>query len=374
MTLINAGTNHKAFAASSIFSEDEPHRLVVKELIEKRNFQDVREEKCFGVLYGMALGDAIGARLEFKPVRYGKVFLNGMGDSAIDHFDLKPGQWTDDTSMGLCLCDSLLSNQGTLNAHDLMQRFLAWWYLGYNNAFRFDGKKPSIGLGGNISLSFHSYLNGNSPDGFTTAGDSQTSGNGSVMRLGAVPVCYWDNLVLAQDVAERQSRTTHRGDEAAECCRLLTFLMVNLINGQNLKDCLENLGDAFTSPEKSVQCLAKNEMENNDRDRNWQWKADDFKYSPKRTANDPGYIGSYAMDAVAMALHCVWTTRSAKDAILKAVNLCGDADSVGAVAGQIAGAAYGFSEFPKEWIAAVNQWDNQEIGLRAFYLCHKIWQ
>jgi ADP-ribosyl-[dinitrogen reductase] hydrolase len=75
-----------------------------------------------------------------------------------------------------------------------------------------------------------------------------------------------------------------------------------------------------------------------------------------------------------MALHCVWSTNSAKDAILKAVNMCGDADSVGAVTGQIAGAAYGFSDFPKDWISTVNRWDNHEIGLRAFRLYHKIWK
>jgi ADP-ribosylglycohydrolase len=254
-----------------------------------------------------------------------------------------------------------------------MQRFLAWWELGYNNAFRFDGKRHSVGLGGNISMSFEHYIDGLSPDGLTMAGDSKTSGNGSIMRLGGVPVCFWDNINLAQDVAERQSRTTHRGNEAAECCRLLTFLMVNLISGQDLKKTLETLGKDFWAEEKSVQYLANSEIENNDPDRDWRWKADDFKYSPKRARANPGYIGSYAMDATAMALHCVWSTNSAKDAILKVVNLCGDADSVGSVTGQIVGAAYGLSAFPKDWIATINKWDNYEIGLRAFRLYHKIW-
>ncbi|GHT94661.1 ADP-ribosylglycohydrolase [Spirochaetia bacterium] len=379
MELICAGSRgdkqmRSNFADYSIFSDDDPHRFTVKELIAKRNFQDVRENKCFGILYGMTLGDAIGARLEFRPVCYGKVFIDGPGEFPDGSFYLKPGQWTDDASVGLCICDSLLSTKGMLNEHDLMQRFLAWWDLGYNNAFRFDDKRHSVGLGGNISMSFYDYMKGKSKDGFTLAGDSKTSGNGSVMRLGAVPVCFWDNINLAQDTAERQSRTTHRGDEAADCCRLLTFLMVGLINGKDLKLSLENLGKDFTAKEKSVQCLANSEIEDNDPDRNWQWKAEDFKYSPARSRANPGYIGSYAMDATAMALHCVWTTNSAKDAILKAVNRCGDADSVGSVTGQIAGAAYGFSDLPAEWITAVNKWDNQEIGLRAFRLYHKIWE
>ncbi|GHV89607.1 hypothetical protein AGMMS50268_01100 [Spirochaetia bacterium] len=129
----------------------------------------------------------------------------------------------------------------------------------------------------------------------------------------------------------------------------------------------------FRSGPSTDTRVLKTLKQGNPPDRNWQWKADDFKYSPARSRANPGYIGSYAMDATAMALHCVWTTNSAKGAILKAVNRYGDADSVGSVTGQIAGAASGFSDLPAEWIAAVNKWDNQEIGLRAFRLYHKIW-
>jgi ADP-ribosylglycohydrolase len=308
-------------------------------------------------------------------VCYEKVFVDGPGEKPGGEFSLESGQWTDDTSMGLCLCDSLLVNKGRVNNHDLMQRFLAWWYMGYNNGQRFDEYSPkySNGLGGNVSMSFDCYLRGLSPDGITGAGDTETSGNGTVMRLGGIPVCYWDNLGLAQEAAERQSKITHKGHEAAECCRLLAFLMVNLINGRDAKDALKNLGNEFTSNIKSVQCLARSQMEGNDINRDWNWKKANFRYSPQRSKENPGYIGSYAMDATAMALHCLWSTNSAKEAILKAVNLRGDADSVGSVAGQIAGAAYGFSAFPDDWIAAINKWDNYEIGLRAYKLYHKNW-
>jgi ADP-ribosylglycohydrolase len=71
-----------------------------------------------------------------------------------------------------------------------------------------------------------------------------------------------------------------------------------------------------------------------------------------------------------MALHCIWTTNNAKDAILKAVNLRGDADSVESVTGQLAGSAYGVSSFPKEWVESVRQWDGDDIALRAYRLFH----
>ena len=76
------------------------------------------------------------------------------------------------------------------------------------------------------------------------------------------------------------------------------------------------------------------------------------------------------MDCLAMALHVLYTTNSFKEAILKAVNLCGDADSIGSVVGQIAGAYYGLDSIPKDWIEKINNWDKNEIALRGYILCH----
>ena len=108
-----------------------------------------------------------------------------------------------------------------------------------------------------------------------------------------------------------------------------------------------------------------------DPDRNWNWKEKDYRYSPSRRKFQPGYIGSYAMDGMAMALHVVYYTNSFRDAIIKVVNLRGDSDSVGAVVGQIAGAFYGMDGIPKDWIETLYKWDqNKEIALRGYILCH----
>ena len=118
--------------------------------------------------------------------------------------------------------------------------------------------------------------------------------------------------------------------------------------------------------------LALSQKEGNDNNRNWNWKDKNFKYSEKKKKKKPGYIGSYCMDGLAMALHVLYHTDSFTKAILKAVNLCGDADSVGSVVGQIAGAFYEYDSIPKDWINKINQWDNDEIALRGFILCHLI--
>ena len=126
-----------------------------KELLKPFNL-DPKEKRGIGSMLGMALGDAMGARYEFLSVRYNEIDLKDMGDNSVSNFRMEPGQWTDDASMGLCLADSLLMNNGKLDEHDLMHRFLCWWKGGYNNAFRFNPiPRRSVGLGGNISLSLN---------------------------------------------------------------------------------------------------------------------------------------------------------------------------------------------------------------------------
>jgi len=103
----------------------------------------------------------------------------------------------------------------------------------------------------------------------------------------------------------------------------------------------------------------------------WNWKDPNYSYSPTRAKQQPGYIGSYAMDALAMAFHCVYYTESFEAALMKCANLRGDSDSVCAVVGQIAGAIYGWNRIPVSWVQAILEWDNEEFillrGYKLFY-------
>ena len=112
-------------------------------------------------------------------------------------------------------------------------------------------------------------------------------------------------------------------------------------------------------------------VEDNDPNKNWNWCVKKYEYSKERVMKNPGYIGSYAMDAMAMALNILINTNSFQEALLRGVNLRGDADSLGAVIGQIAGAFYGMDGIPKDWIETLYKWDqNKEIALRGYILCH----
>ena len=115
--------------------------------------------------------------------------------------------------------------------------------------------------------------------------------------------------------------------------------------------------------EKSVKSLVRSEP-----DTDWDWKKKDYRYNEMRAQRQPGYIGSYAMDNMCMSLHIVYTTHSFEKAIIKAVNLRGDSDSVASVVGQIAGAYYPIEDIPSDWIEKINKWDNEEIALRGYML------
>jgi ADP-ribosylglycohydrolase len=338
-----------------------------KELLKQYNLSNI-EKKAIGSMLGMGIGDAMGARYEFKDVRYDKIDLKDMGKPGVSNFNMEPGQWTDDTSMGLCLADSLLMNKGELNQHDLMRRFLCWWYGGYNNAFRFNTiPRHSVGLGGNISQSFKYYLKHQKPE--TQAGDINTSGNGSIMRNAAIPICFNYNIDLACEKARRQSLVTHQGLEAKECCSLLTHIIIKIFQGEELLDILNNLGKTFITEVESVKYLANSKQEGNNINRNWNWRIKgQYKYSPERSKKMPGYVGSYAMDNMAMSLNILYNTNSFREALIKIVNIRGDSDSVASVVGQIAGAYYDIETIPGDWIEAINKWDDGEIALRGYML------
>ena len=350
--------------------------------------------RALGCAMGNAIGDSLGSVLEFTPLDYNRnvihdfhpyYFMHSLSIPGLSNdFRLNVGQHTDDFAMALCLYDTLLVN-GELNCIDLRHRFLRWWTTGYNNNFRFDSTripKTSVGLGGNISWSFQEILNEGKITEHTKAGDSITSGNGSIMRMSAIPLFYHKDLKEAIIKSASQSLTTHQGEEASDCCKIMSFIIFKALHSTqplNAKKFLDDLDMSELLPYLKTKggnhlALSKCEEEIKEitpycigpQDRDWNWKSKSFKYSPTRADNSPGYIGSYAMDGLSMALHCVYSTNTFPEAILKVVNIGGDSDSVGAVAGQIAGAIYGIESIDPLWLNYIMQWDNcGEIPLRA---------
>src|SRR6202011_1134225 len=157
-----------------------------------------------GALLGLAVGDALGTTLEFKAPGTFKPIADMIGGGP---FGLQPGEWTDDTSMALCLAESLTEKR-SFDPADQMDRYCHWWQEGYLSS---TGTCFDIGV--TVSRALASY---HSRNPFAGSVDPNTAGNGSLMRLAPVPLAFRANIERAIHNAAESSRTTHGAPTALD--------------------------------------------------------------------------------------------------------------------------------------------------------------
>jgi ADP-ribosylglycohydrolase len=173
-----------------------------------------------GCLMGLAVGDALGTTLEFKPPGTFSPITDIVGGGP---FGLEAGQWTDDTSMALCLAESLVEKE-SFDLVDQMERYVRW--------FR-EGHLSSIGscfdIGNTIRGALKRFEETREP--FCGSTDPYSAGNGSIMRLAPVPMFFAGNPLVAIEQAAESSRTTHGAQTAVDACRYMAGLIVGGLNG-----------------------------------------------------------------------------------------------------------------------------------------------
>lgn len=249
-------------------------------------------------------------------------------------FKLKAGEWTDDTSMALCIAASLIETK-SFDRLDQLKRYSQWFHKGYMSS---NGKCFDIGNTVRNSLSKFS----NSGHKLEVCGDPsrKKGGNGSLMRLCPVPMFYAqlqdEKLELAIINSGKSSETTHPAPQAVDCCRYYAGLIVGALRGASKEEIL--------SP---MYCPIKDYWSNNKLDDEVVPVANG-EYKNKK----PPYIAGtgYSVKAMEAALWAFYSTDNFKDGCLKVVNLGQDADTTAAIYGQLAGAYYGIEEIPQEWL------------------------
>jgi len=270
-----------------------------------------------GCLLGLAVGDAIGTTVEFKPRGSFPTVTDMVGGGP---FHLKPGQWTDDTSMALCLATSLIFNNG-FDPIDQMDRYWDWYQNGYLSS-----TGEFFDIGNTIREALERYKHTGNPFSGSTSPDM--AGNGSLMRLAPVPMFYFPDLEKIIHFAGESSRTTHGALECLEACRLFAEMIFRAISGMSKDDILFSSTIKISSPK--IKEVASGE------------------YRQKTTTEIQGT--GYVVKSLEAALWCFYQTDTFESAILRAANLGDDADTTAAICGQIAGAYYGESEIPAKWL------------------------
>lgn len=304
---------------------------------------DNKLDRFLGCLVGLAVGDALGTTLEFTSYSEAQAnpVKNIVGGGP---FNLPAGYWTDDTSMALCLADSIIE-KGGFDAFDQMSKYLDWYQTGYNSS---NGRCFDIGMA--TAKALRQFRSTSNP--YTT--DINAAGNGVIMRIAPVPMLFNGDpeKVILHSILT--SKTTHPSPQSINCSAYMGWMIDALLSGKSKEEVLE---------------ASKN---------NETWAYLDSLNEPKDISSlevisgsylkkEPGVGGingdGYVINTFEAVLWAFNKTKNFKDALLKIVNIGQDADTTGAVCGQIAGACYGLSGIPEEWVSKIHKID--EIKERA---------
>ena len=280
-----------------------------------------------GVLLGLACGDALGRPVEFSSAAAIETEHGRLDEMVGDGTWNQPaGTITDDTEQALCIARSLVEHQAFEPA-DVADRFVAWY----------DSDPFDIGRMTMRSLSRLKH-----GDKWDEAGqhvweqsrEGQNAGNGSVMRCPPLAIPYatdWDRLA---EVSRQSSQITHADPRCTEGCAVLDLTVAGLLEDTDtpLQDALDYVGsDAPAELVTALDPLARGD-------------------SPE-TLETSGYV----VHSLQTALHDGLFADSAEDAIVTAVNRGGDTDTIGAIAGAVAGARFGASQLPDRWLGTIDE-------------------
>ncbi|WP_231506248.1 ADP-ribosylglycohydrolase family protein [Paenibacillus sp. UNC451MF] len=285
-----------------------------------------KSERYQGCLLGLAVGDALGTTLEFRAPGSFEPIRDLIGGGP---FQLEAGQWTDDTSMALCLAESLLHCR-MFHPLDQIQRYVRWYREGYmsSNGTCFD-------IGNTVRAALERFEQTLEP--FSGSIKRMAAGNGALMRLAPVPMYFAEHPGEAIYRSGDSSLTTHGNVLSVDACRYYGGLIVGALQG---KEKNELLSDHFSPIEGYwEQRTLVPEIE--------QVAAGSYKTKQPPDIKGTGYV----VDSLEAALWAFYHSTSFEEGCLMAVNLGDDADTTGAIYGQLAGAYYGVNRIPSHWLS-----------------------
>ena len=281
------------------------------------------------VIYGLVVGDALGVPVEFeKRDTYSITDMVGYVT-----YNQPPGTWSDDTSLTLALMEHL-GEKSDLSI--LMEKFVSY-RDGYLTPF---GYCFDIGIATNEAI--ERYLSGISPE-VCGGKDERSNGNGALMRISPLVFLLLKNFNLINQVKviKKYTTVTHGHPRSIVASIIYLFLLKDMLFNDSLPEVLDSVQI------KLEEIFSQNSVYWEEYENHFKEIFDEeFYHKSREEIKSTGYV----VDTLKACLWCVGTTNSFKDAVLKAVNLGEDTDTIGAITGTLAGAKYSFESIPKEWI------------------------
>ena len=289
-----------------------------------------------GALVGLAVGDALGTTNEFQPAGSFEPISDMVGGGV---FRLEPGQWTDDTSMALCLADSLLA-LNRYDSYDVMERYDRWCKDGYRSS-----TGTCFDIGNQVMRSLWDFHeNPRIPKG---APRSTSAGNGAIMRLAPVVIAGFEEREIREIVvtAGLSARETHYSVEAEAATEVFAALLVGALLGWAPEHII-NVGWASTGPafdEVAARVISRDPAERA------AWEND---------------TSGYIVNGLRLAVHGLLDFGSFDEAVLAIANMGGDADTNAAIYGQLGGAYFGVEAIPASWRSTLYQGEEIDALVR----------
>lgn len=280
---------------------------------------DQLRDRARGALLGLAVGDAVGTTLEFTKRDSYPPLTDMVGGGP---FRLQPGEWTDDTSMALALADSLVTC-GRLDTFDLAERFVAWMRDG-----EYSVTGTCFDIGNATREALQAYLRHGDPLAGTT--DPFSAGNGSLMRLSPVAIRGLRTAEQAmREAARLQSSVTHGALACLDACEAWALALRSAIEGAGFDQACASAA-RVSSDDPAVAAVLRGD---------WRGKARD-------AISSSGYV----VHSLEASFWSVAQGGTFADMVLRAANLGDDADTTAAITGQLAGALFGASRIPAQWL------------------------
>ena len=290
-----------------------------------------RTEKIKAVLFGVAVGDALGLPVQWRsreelrrqPVRE----MVGYGT-----FNMPPGTWSDDSSLTFCLAEALTKG---FDLNIIAQNFLEWFHKGY-----WTPEREAFDIGTTTSEAIYRLSQGTFPE-IAGSTSEYSNGNGSLMRISPLVFYIKDKPIEERfEITRKVSSITHRHIRSVIACFYYLEFMRKLLSSSDKFAIYSNLQKEVPDFIKSIE-VDEGEIEKFSR-----LLKEKIYQLPEEKISSSGYV----IDTLEASIWCLLTTDNFKDAILKAVNLGEDTDTSGAVTGALAGLLYGYESIPKEWI------------------------
>ena len=306
------------------------------------NHRNIMLESIEGSILGFAVGDALGVPAEFmdrEQLKRDPVICMRDGGA---HGQLA-GTWSDDTSMTLCLMDSI--HEKGIDYTDQMSRFSDWLWYAENTA-----RGEVFDVGGTTKRAIFKFVTGTPPLECGETADF-SCGNGSLMRI--LPIAFYivgqyGNAELDDKVAEiihNVSKCTHAHPRCQMACGIYSSIVFQLCNGNNLIKAVEfgvlsalsfyKNNPAFTEVYHEFKSLKNINL----------WEENQISSS------------GYVVHTLQASLWCLLTTSCYEDCVLKAIRLGGDTDTTAAVAGGLAGLCYGVQSIPENWLRGLAKYN-----------------